>query len=410
MGKVRSEGVGEVQEFIDICDLACGLSRQLEGKVLPSERDGHILIERWNPLGLIGMITAFNFPVAVCGWNSALSLVCGNCSLWKGADSVHLVSIAVTKIVEKVLNDNKMPPAVFSMICGEGAELGEKMGADKRLTLISFTGSTTVGRKVSETVGRRLGKCLLELGGNSASIILPDADLDIAVKGSLFGAVGTCGQRCTSLRRLLVHRDIYDQVRDRLIEGYKKLESNVGDPLAENTLVGPLHSEAARKRFLDGIEEIKRQGGTILYGGVSLSSLNTGFYVKPCLVEINKSIKGIVNEEIFAPILYLIKIDSYAEAVKVNNQVPQGLSSSLYTKDINTLFHWIGPTGSDCGLINVNIGTSGAEIGGAFGGEKDTGGGRESGSDSWKAYMRRSTCTINHSTSLPLAQGVVFEV
>lgn len=405
MGKILSEGLGEVQEFIDICDLAVGLSRGINGQVIPSERPGHTLLEFWNPLGLVGIITAFNFPVAVYGWNVAISLICGNCNIWKGASTTSLCTLAVQKIVAEVLAKNGIPGGVCTMVVGPGRTVGEHMINDSRLALVSFTGSSEIGVHVSEVVHRRFGRTILELGGNNATIIMPDADLDLAIRASVFGAVGTCGQRCTSLRRLIVHESVYEAVKARLLAAYATVPR--GNPLAPGTLLGPLHTRAAVKEYTDGLEEIQKQGGVILTGGRPVPG--DGFYVEPTVVEIDPS-APIVKTELFVPILYIMKFKTFEEAVAMNNSVPQGLSSSIFTRDVKAAFRWMGPLGSDCGIVNVNVGTSGAEIGGAFGGEKDTGGGRESGSDSWKQYMRRSTCTVNFSDSLPLAQGVEFTV
>lgn len=407
MGKVKSEGDGEVQEYIDICDMAVGLSRTIEGKVLPSERPGHFMMECWNPLGLIGCITAFNFPVAVSGWNAAIALVCGNLMLWKGASSTSLCTIATQRIVGEVLARHGFG-SVQTCCQGGGATIGEKFISDARLQLISFTGSTSIGQRISTEVHKRFGRTILELGGNNAVIVMNDADLDLALKGCTFAAVGTAGQRCTTLRRLIIHESVYDQFVDKLKRVYGSIR--IGNPLEQGILMGPLHTKSAVKEYTDGIEDIKKQGGKILYGGEPYSGVNaTGNYVLPTLVEIGAD-APIVKTELFVPICYLIKFRTFEEAVKINNDVPQGLSSSLFTKNIQTYFRWVGPLGSDCGIVNCNIGPSGAEIGGAFGGEKETGGGRESGSDSWKQYMRRSTCTVNFTNNLPLAQGVNFKL
>ena len=401
MGKVRSEGMGEVQEFIDICDLACGMSRQLPGQILPSERAGHVLLENWTPLGLVGIISAFNFPVAVYGWNAAISLIAGNCNLWKGAPSTSLCSIATMRIVGQVLSKNGFSGVCVS-VTGE-AEIGDKICRDDRLKLVSFTGSTRVGRSVGEIVASRFGRSILELGGNNASVIMDDADLDMAVRGSVFGAIGTAGQRCTSLRRLLVHEKIYEQVKTRLIKAYEEITAKHIE-----ALMGPLHSDTALHAYTEGIARAKRHGLAVLIGGNRVE----GFFVEPAIVEMpagaaSHALDSMLLEEWFVPILFLVKISSFEQAVALNNRVQQGLSSSLYTRDMRKTFEWIRQ--SDCGLVNVNTGTSGAEIGGAFGGEKSTGGGRESGSDAWKQYMKRSTCVINYSNDLPLAQGVVFD-
>jgi aldehyde dehydrogenase family 7 member A1 len=411
MGKVKSEGLGEVQEFIDICDLACGMSRQIPGQVLPSERPGHLLLETWNPIGIVGIISAFNFPVAVYGWNSAISLIAGNCNIWKGASSVSLCTIATTKIVGEVLAKNGFP-GVCTTVIGPGSTVGELLINDPRLKLVSFTGSTSVGRRVSEIRAKYFSRSILELGGNNASVIMEDADLEMAVRGSAFSAVGTAGQRCTSLRRLLIHESVFDSVVEKLKNIYTQIvANNVGDALSDSgVLLGPLHSEASYESdYVRGVEKIISSGvGKIIFGGKRIN--RPGIFVEPTLVEVTDVENPILHEEFFSPILYLIKISSFEEAVRINNSVPQGLSSSIYTRDMRRVFKWIGPLGSDCGIVNVNVGPSGAEIGGAFGGEKETGGGRESGSDSWKQYMRRGTCTINYSDQLPLAQGVVFDI
>lgn len=404
MGKIKAEGEGEVQEVIDICDFACGLSRSLEGKILPSERPGHFMMENWNPLGIVGVITAFNFPCAVYGWNTCIGLVCGDLMLWKGAPSTPLVSIAMTKIFADVLKENGFN-SVVSLCQGDGVEIGELIAKDPRIPLVSFTGSTKVGRIVSETVHKRFGKCILELGGNNAVVIMEDGDVDMALKACAFSAVGTAGQRCTSLRRIYLQESIYEGFVDKLVKAYKTV--NIGNPLAPDTLMGPLHNKMGIEIYEKALETIKAQGGKILSGGKVIEG--EGNYVEPTIVEIDKDAE-IVKTETFAPIVYVFKFKDLDEAIKYNNSVPQGLSSSLITRDIGNYFKWIGPTGSDCGLVNCNIGSSGAEIGGAFGGEKETGGGRESGSDAWKQYMRRSTCTINFSKDLPLAQGINFPV
>ncbi|XP_014662404.1 PREDICTED: alpha-aminoadipic semialdehyde dehydrogenase-like [Priapulus caudatus] len=407
MGKVASEGGGEVQEYIDICDYAVGLSRMFSGKVIPSERANHALVEMWNPLGAIGVISAFNFPVAVYGWNNAIALVCGNTVVWKGAPTTPLVSIAVTRIISSVLEKNALPGAICSMVCG-GAEIGNAMAKDERLKLVSFTGSTAVGKKVALTVQERFGKCLLELGGNNAVIVLEDADLDMVVPAVTFAAIGTAGQRCTTARRLVVHEKYYDEVVKRVTKAYGQIyPARMGDPLDSKTLYGPLHSQQGVDLFTKSVADAKQQGGTVVFGGKVVD--RPGFYVEPTIVTGLKHNAEVVLRETFAPILYVLKTTGIDEAISWNNEVDAGLSSSLFTGNLGHIFKWIGPKGSDCGLVNVNIPTSGAEIGGAFGGEKHTGGGRESGSDAWKQYMRRSTCTINYGKDLPLAQGVKFE-
>ena len=404
MGKILTESEGEVQEAIDICDFAVGLSRQLNGSVIPSERPGHFMMERYNPLqGHVAIITAFNFPVAVYFWNAALSLVCGNTHVWKPQESVSLVAIAITKLVAEVITECRYPPAIATLLCG-GKDVGENLTQDPRIELVSFTGSTEIGRKVSQIVAGRFGKKILELGGNNAMIVDEYANLDLAIRATLFGAVGTAGQRCTSQRRLYLHSKIYDQFLSSLIIAYESVK--IGDALDCTTLCGPLHSKSSVELFKKTIIDAKKENGKILYGGKVLSEKN-GNYVVPTIIALSNSSK-LSKEERFIPVLYVMKIDTLQEGIDLNNNVKQGLSSSLFTQNLSNIFHWTGCNGSDCGIVNVNIGTSGAEIGGAFGGEKDTGGGRESGSDSWKQYMRRSTCTINYSNSLPLAQGVNF--
>eukprot|EP00762_Andalucia_godoyi_P002795 ANDGO_04478.mRNA.1 Putative aldehyde dehydrogenase family 7 member A1 homolog len=406
MGKIKSEGLGEVQEFVDICDYAVGLSRQIGGMTAPSERREHFMMEVWQPLGLIGIISAFNFPCAVFGWNCAISMVCGNVHIWKGASSTSLVAIATQKIVAAVLERNGLPGAISCLCQGAARVVGEKLIADARLKLVSFTGSTSIGRRIAEVVHRRFGRTILELGGNNAMIVMDDVDVSLVVRSALFAAVGTAGQRCTTLRRLIIHENVYDQVVQGLLKAYKSIPA--GSPLEEGVLVGPLHTAAAIKEYEDGIAEIKKQGGRILTGGKRMEG-KAGFFVEPTIVEIDSKAE-IVKEELFVPILYVLKCTGVDEAIKMNNSVPQGLSSSLMTRDMRNVFKWFGPNGSDCGIVNVNVPTNGAEIGLAFGGEKETGGGRESGSDSWKQYMRRMTCTINYGNVMPLAQGVKFDV
>jgi len=403
MGKIEKEGIGEVQEFVDICDYAVGLSRMIQGQRLPSERPGHVLLETWNPLGTIGIISAFNFPVAVFGWNAAISLVCGNTQIWKGATSTSLCTIATTKIMAKVFEKNNLPGEICAMVLGSGSSVGEMIINDERLPLISFTGSTAVGRRISEKVHSRFGRTILELGGNNALIVMPDADLDLALMATLFGAVGTAGQRCTSTRRLVLHKDIYDEFLGRLVAAYKDVK--MGSPLDDDTLLGPVHNEGAVKEFLDGVEEVKKQGGKLLIGGNRVD--RPGTYVEATIFETPID-APILKDELFVPILHVVKVDSFEQAVEFQNSVPQGLSSALFTQRMDLMMQWHSPIGSDCGIANINVGTSGAEIGGAFGGEKETGGGREAGSDSWKQYMRRATCTINYSKELPLAQGINF--
>ncbi|XP_041105666.1 alpha-aminoadipic semialdehyde dehydrogenase-like [Polyodon spathula] len=404
MGKIFVEGVGEVQEYIDVCDYAVGLSRMIGGPVLPSERPGHALIEQWNPVGLVGIITAFNFPVAVYGWNNAIALISGNVCLWKGAPTTPLTSVAVTKIVAEVLEENKLPGAICSMTCG-GADIGTALAKDERVDLVSFTGSTNVGKQVALTVQERFGRQLLELGGNNAIIVFEDADLNLVIPSALFAAMGTAGQRCTTTRRLFLHESVHDVVVEKLAKAYKQVR--IGDPWDPSTMYGPLHTKQAVDMYLAAVDQAKQQGGTVVYGGKVID--RPGNYVEPTIVTGLAHNAPIVHTETFAPILYVLKFKTEEEAFARNNEVKQGLSSSIFTTDMGKVFRWLGPKGSDCGIVNVNIPTSGAEIGGAFGGEKHTGGGRESGSDAWKQYMRRSTCTINYSKELPLAQGIKFE-
>ncbi|KAF6356550.1 aldehyde dehydrogenase 7 family member A1 [Rhinolophus ferrumequinum] len=404
MGKIFVEGVGEVQEYVDVCDYAVGLSRMIGGPILPSERPGHVLIEQWNPVGLVGVITAFNFPVAVYGWNSAIAMICGDVCLWKGAPSTSLISVAVTKIIAKVLEDNKLPGAICSLTCG-GADIGTAMAKDEQVDLLSFTGSTQVGKQVALMVQERFGRSLLELGGNNAIIVFDDADLNLVIPSALFAAIGTTGQRCTTARRLFLHESIHDEVVNRLQKAYAQIR--VGDPWDPNVLYGPLHTKQAVSMFRGAVEAAKKEGGTVVYGGKVMD--RPGNYVEPTIVTGLPHNASIAHTETFAPILYVFKFKNEEEVFAWNNEVKQGLSSSVFTKDLGRIFRWLGPKGSDCGIVNVNIPTSGAEIGGAFGGEKHTGGGRESGSDAWKQYMRRSTCTINYSKDLPLAQGIKFQ-
>ena len=403
MGKIKSEGLGEVQEYIDICDFATGLSRTLEGKVLPSERPGHFMMEMWNPLGLVGCITAFNFPVAVAGWNAALALICGDLMVWKPAPTTNLCAIAVQKIINEVFD--KFGFKSIHTLCAGGIDVGSTMVNDKRLPLISFTGSTAVGRSIGVDVAKRFGRSILELGGNNAAIIMDDADLDLALKACVFACVGTAGQRCTTMRRIFLHESVYDKFIEKMIAAYKTIKS--GNPLEEGVILGPLHTKAAVQMYQDGLAAIQKQGGKVLQGGKVIPG--EGNYVEPTIVEIKHDAE-IVRHEIFAPITYVMKFKSIDEAIQYNNEVPQGLTSTIFTKNLQNYFNWVGPAGSDCGIVNCNIGTSGAEIGGAFGGDKETGGGRESGSDSWKQYMRRSTCTVNYSNYLALAQGVQFKL
>jgi len=402
MGKILAEGKGEVQEMIDIADFAVGLSRQLYGLTMPSERPQHRMYEQWHPLGLVGVISAFNFPVAVWSWNALLAAVCGDCVLWKPSLKTPLTAIAVQKICDRVL-DRHGWRGVFNLIIGEDAAVGARMLEDHRLPLISATGSCRMGRIVAKTVADRLGRTLLELGGNNGIIVMNDANLDLALRAVLFGAVGTAGQRCTSLRRLFMQKGIAGQLSARLKSAYAQI--SVGDPVDEKTLVGPLIDRSAVEAMQTALHRIRAEGGEIIFGGEDLG----GCFVRPALVKANPSM-SILREEVFAPILYLVEFDTLEEVMQWHNNVPQGLSSAMFTTNLISAETFLSARGSDCGIANINIGTSGAEIGGAFGGEKETGGGRESGSDSWKAYMRRQTVTINWSDELPLAQGIKFEI
>ena len=408
MGKSLQEGYGEVQEMIDICDFAVGLSRQLHGLTMHSERPGHRMYEQYHPLGIVGIISAFNFPVAVWSWNSMIAWVCGNVCIWKPSEKTPLCAIACQHIVAEVFKRNNVPEGVCGLIVG-GRDVGEWIANDTRIPLVSATGSTRMGKAVGAAVAARLGRSLLELGGNNAIIISKDADLDIAVIGSLFGAVGTAGQRCTTTRRLVIHEKVYDNIKEKLITAYKQLR--IGNPLDEKNHVGPLIDKDAVKMYLSAVEKCKAEGGKFIAepGELKGDGFESGCYVKPCIAEVNPHF-NIVQQETFAPILYLMKYKTFDEAIAIHNDVPQGLSSSIMTLNLREAEQFLSHAGSDCGIANVNIGTSGAEIGGAFGGEKETGGGRESGSDAWKAYMRRQTNTINFSTSLPLAQGIKFDL
>lgn len=402
MGKILSEGEGEVQEMIDICDFAVGLSRQLYGLSMHSERPDHRMFEQWQPLGVVGIISAFNFPVAVWSWNAVIGAVCGNSCLWKPSELTPLTAIAVTKLAAEALAATNAPP-VFGLVIGEGPAIGATLAKDPAIPLVSATGSTSMGRSVSQAVAGRLGRCLLELGGNNAMVVMPSADQKLAVRASLFGAVGTAGQRCTTTRRLLIDRSMLDDFAHRLVEGYRSL--TIGDPLDDDTLIGPMITESARENMILTLEQVREQGGQIIYGGERID--RPGFFVEPAIVRAPRDMP-LLKEETFAPILYLVEHNGIDDAIKLNNNVPQGLSSAIFTSNLREAEQFLSATGSDCGIANVNIGTSGAEIGGAFGGEKDTGGGRESGSDAWKAYMRRQTCTINYGLTLPLAQGINF--
>tara|TARA_B100000131_G_scaffold316581_2_gene356899 strand:- start:7952 stop:9478 length:1527 start_codon:yes stop_codon:yes gene_type:complete len=404
MGKIKQEGDGEVQEMIDIADFAVGQSRMLYGKTMHSERPDHRMYEQWHPLGPIGVISAFNFPVAVWAWNAFIAAICGNTTIWKPSSSTPLCAIAVQNICNKVMEENGYS-GIFSVIIGKGSIVGEEMIKDPRLPLISFTGSTSMGRHVNKTVSERFGKTILELGGNNAIVIDESAEMELAIPAVVFGAVGTAGQRCTSTRRLIIHESIYDSFLEKLINAYKQVK--IGDPLDNSTLMGPLVNEQAVDNYLNAIETATDSGGKVIFGGKILSS--DGYYVKPTIISAQNHWE-IVQEETFAPILYVMKYSSIDEAISLHNDVPQGLSSSIFTTNIRNAERFLSNRGSDCGIANVNIGTSGAEIGGAFGGEKETGGGRESGSDSWKQYMRRQTNTINWSKDLPLAQGIEFNL
>jgi aldehyde dehydrogenase (NAD+) len=405
-GKILAEGEGEIQEAIDIADFAVGLSRQLYGLSMHSERPQHRMYEQWHPLGVVGVITAFNFPAAVWAWNSLLAVVCGNSVLWKPSEHTPLVAIAMHKICAEVAAAHGHP-GLFGLVVGDGPELGKKIAADERIPLVSATGSCRMGKSVAEVVGRRLGKSLLELGGNNAIIVLDDADMDLVVRSTLFGAVGTAGQRCTSTRRVLIHKSVEAQFVERMLKAYASVR--IGNPLESGVLMGPLINQQAVRGYFEAIEQAKRQGGQILCGAKLATSQLSSLYVEPTLVRANSSMP-IVSEETFAPILYIIPVENLADAIAQNNSVRQGLSSAIFTRNLQCAERFLGAEGSDCGIANVNLGTSGAEIGGAFGGEKETGGGRESGSDSWRAYMRRQTNTINYGNELPLAQGIRFDV
>jgi aldehyde dehydrogenase (NAD+) len=408
MGKSLQEGWGEVQEMIDICDFAVGLSRQLYGLTMHSERPQHRMYEQWHPLGIVGIISAFNFPVAVWAWNSMIAMVCGDVCVWKPSEKAPLCGIACQNIFQKVLKANKVSEGVVSLINGDYT-VGEIMTKDRRVPLISATGSTRMGKIVGAEVAARLGKSLLELGGNNAIIVSPNAKMNLVLTGAVFGAVGTCGQRCTSTRRLIIHESIYDKVKKTLVSAYRQLK--IGNPLNSKNHVGPLIDKASVDMYLAALKKIKEEGGKFAVAGGVLKGkgYESGCYVKPCIAEVENSYE-IVQHETFAPILYLIKYKDLDEAIALQNNVPQGLSSALMTDSLQEAELFLSSGGSDCGIANVNIGTSGAEIGGAFGGEKETGGGRESGSDAWKAYMRRQTNTINYSSDLPLAQGIKFNL
>ncbi|MCC6289994.1 MAG: aldehyde dehydrogenase family protein [Chitinophagaceae bacterium] len=408
MGKSLQEGMGEVQEMIDICDFAVGLSRQLYGLSMHSERPGHRMYEQWHPFGVVGIISAFNFPVAVWSWNAMLAWVCGNACIWKPSEKTPLCAVACQHIVAEVFRKSNVPEGVSCLIIGDKF-IGEKMAYDNRIPLISATGSTRMGKAVGTAVASRLGKSLLELGGNNAIIVSSEADMEIAIIASVFGAVGTAGQRCTTTRRLIIQEKIYDKFKDKLVKAYRQLK--IGNPLSTENHVGPLIDKDAVTAYLNAIEQCKQQGGKFLIEGGVLNGKDyeSGCYVIPCIAEVTPEL-SIVKHETFAPILYILKYNTLEEAIDIQNNVPQGLSSAIMTLNLREAEQFLSATGSDCGIANINIGTSGAEIGGAFGGEKETGGGRESGSDAWKNYMRRQTNTINWSTKLPLAQGIVFNI
>jgi len=403
-GKILAEGEGEVQEAIDIADFAVGLSRQLYGKIIQSERRDHRMMEQWHPLGVVGVITAFNFPVAVWAWNSMLAAVCGDVVLWKPSELAPLSAIAMNSLCREVAKRFGFE-GIFSLVIGDGPELGERIARDSRIPLVSATGSCAMGRSVGTAVAARLGRSILELGGNNAVIVLPDADLKLATAGILFGAVGTAGQRCTSIRRILVHEQVCEQLIGRLKEAYGQVR--IGDPLQKGTLMGPLIHERAVEVYRSVVSRVPAEGGEVVCGGEVLSGLASNLYVKPTIVKAPPSMP-LLREENFVPVVYVVPVKDLEHAIALNNEVPQGLSSAIFTRDMQAVERFLSAIGSDCGIANVNMGTSGAEIGGAFGGEKDTGGGRESGSDSWKQYMRRQTCNINYGDAMPLAQGVVF--
>lgn len=405
-GKILPEGIGEVQEVIDIADFAVGLSRQMYGKTMHSERPNHRMYEQWHPLGIVGVISAFNFPMAVWGWNAMLAAVCGDVVLWKPSEHTPLCALALNKICNEVATKRGFP-GLFSLIVGDGPEIGKWIAQDKRIPLVSATGSCRMGRSVAETVGRRLGKSLLELGGNNAIIVAEDADLDLVVRSTLFGAVGTAGQRCTSTRRVLIARSREEEFLQNLMAAYEQV--TIGNPLESSTLMGPLINQDALHAYLKAIEDIRMHGADVLCGGEQLLGMPSDLYVQPTIVRAKYDLP-LLHEEVFAPILYVVAVDSMDEAMQLHNEVPQGLSSAIFTSNVRQAENFLSAAGSDCGIANVNLGTSGAEIGGAFGGEKDTGGGREAGSDSWQQYMRRQTNTINYGTDLPLAQGISFDL
>ena len=411
MGKIYQEGLGEVQEMIDICDFAVGQSRMLYGYTMQSERPQHRMYDQYHPLGIVGLVTSFNFPVAVWAWNAMIAAIAGDVVVWKPSSKTPLTAIAIQNIISKVLKDNGVPEGVFNLVVAKSSVMGDNFAADRRIPLFSVTGSTRVGKHISGIVGERLGSSIMELGGNNALIVSEHADLDLVIPAIVFGAVGTAGQRCTSTRRVIIHESVYEEVKASLMKAYKQVSTRIGNPLDEKVLVGPVVDPVAVNLFTDAINKVKEEGGTILFGGDVLEGgeYETGTYVVPALAEVKNSYQ-IVQDETFAPLLYLIKFGTIDEAIALNNDVPQGLSSAIFTLNMREAEKFLSGVGSDCGIANVNIGTSGAEIGGAFGGEKETGGGRESGSDAWKAYMRRQTNTINYGTDLPLAQGIKFDL
>jgi aldehyde dehydrogenase (NAD+) len=412
MGKIYQEGLGEVQEMIDICDFAVGQSRLINGVNLQSERPQHRLSEQYHPLGIVGIVTSYNFPVAVWAWNTALAAIAGDVVVWKPSSKTPLTAIATQNIIKNVLIENNIPEGVFNLLVAKSSVMGDNFLADNRIPLMSVTGSTAVGKRVGGIVGKRLGKTILELGGNNAVILTPSADLKMAIMSTVFGTVGTAGQRCTSTRRIIIHEDIYEEVKNSFLKAYEGLKTKIGDPLDEDYLIGPLIDKGSVDLFLSAVDQVEKEGGKVLFGGEVLQGdgYESGNYVVPCIAEAENHFE-IVQEETFAPIVYLIKYSGGIEnAIEIQNDVPQGLSSACFTLDVREAETFLSLAGSDCGIANVNLGTSGAEIGGAFGGEKDTGGGRESGSDAWKVYMRRQTNTINYGTDLPLAQGIKFDI
>ncbi len=408
MGKIKAEGMGEVQEMIDIADFAVGQSRMLYGSTMHSERPKHRMYDQYHPYGLVGIITAFNFPVAVWSWNSLIAAICGDVNIWKPSSKTPLTAIAVQKIIAPVVDKYDIK-GVFNLVIGKGSEVGELLINDKRVPLISMTGSTVMGKRIGEAVGKRLGRTILELGGNNAIIIAEDADIDMAVRATLFGAVGTAGQRCTTTRRIIIQESVKEKFINSLVKAYGQVK--IGNPLNDDILMGPVIDKMAVELMMNAIEEVKKSGGKLIYGGniKTIEGLENGFYVEPTIMEVKNDFP-IVQEETFAPILYIIEYSDFDEAIEIHNDVPQGLSSAVFTSSMHYQEQFLSHAGSDCGIANVNIGTSGAEIGGAFGGEKETGGGRESGSDAWKTYMRRQTNTINWGKELPLAQGISFDI